>query len=61
MQLAVGFVFVFDLAAQFVGKRSINPTWLKTGKALSCEVEVRSSTAARLRNRQPMSPLAGVP
>ncbi|MEE3917680.1 hypothetical protein V2I80_26160, partial [Pseudomonas viridiflava] len=25
-------------------KRSINPTWLKTGKALSCEVEVRSST-----------------
>ncbi|MCD5997518.1 hypothetical protein KDX38_28670, partial [Pseudomonas sp. CDFA 602] len=33
-----------------VGKRSINPTWLKIGKALSCEVEVRSSTAARLRN-----------
>ncbi len=48
-------------SAELKGKRSINPTWLKIGKALSCEVEVRSSTAARLRNPQPKSPLAGVP
>lgn len=45
----------------FFRKRSINPTWLKMGRAFSCKVEVRSSTAARLRNLQPMSPLAGVP
>ncbi len=45
---------------QFACKRSINPTWLKIGKAFSCEVEVRSSTAARLRNPLPMSPLANV-
>ncbi|WP_241000764.1 IS66 family insertion sequence element accessory protein TnpB, partial [Pseudomonas viridiflava] len=44
------------LAALVERKRSINPTWLKIGKALSCEVEVRSSTAARLRNPQPKSP-----
>ncbi|WP_241089057.1 transposase, partial [Pseudomonas viridiflava] len=42
------------------GKRSINLTWLKIGKAFSCEVEVRSSTVARLRNPLPMSPLANV-
>lgn len=41
-------------------KRSINPTWLKIGKAFNCEVAVRSSTAARLRNLEPKSPLAGV-
>jgi len=30
------------------------------GKAFSCEVEARSSTAARLRKPLPMSPLANV-
>ncbi len=45
---------------EYFRKRSINPTWLKMGKAFSCEVEVRSSTAARLRNPLPMSPLANV-
>lgn len=56
----LGRVLNYDELGCLYGKRSINPTWLKMGKAFSCEVEVRSSTAARLRNPLPMSPLANV-